>query len=105
LRHRNRPKTRGKSSRNLCRTQWSRDHERSKQPTRFLFVKAEIIIEQTEKLLFHDIYLLRVEVDRVGRPVFVFWRGVVEIFSRYDERGEEEAVAGAWKRSCGSVFE
>lgn len=32
----------------------------------------------------------------VSLPVFVFGRGIVEVFGGADESGEEDSVSGAW---------
>lgn len=71
-------------------------HEGAEYCTGLFFVKAEIVVEEKEKLLLHDVDLFDFEhVEGVLRPVSVLWAGVVEIFGSTDERGEEDPVSRA----------
>lgn len=58
-----------------------------------VLVEAKIIVEQEEKLLFHEVYLGEIEKRGVSRPMLVFGRRVVEILCSDDESGQEDAMS------------
>lgn len=68
---------------------------------RLVFVKAKIVIQEEEKLLFHKIYLGEIEKGGISRPVLVFGRRVVEIFCSNDESRQEDTVSGT-RHACNS---
>lgn len=67
-----------------------------------LSVDAKIPVKEEQKLLLHEVDLGEGEAkvlvaanSAVPGPVLVLGRGVVEVLSRKDEGGEEDAVDGA----------
>jgi hypothetical protein len=67
-----------------------------------IIVDAEIPVEQEEELLLHEVdfsdgeaKVLVAADSAVAGPVLVLGRGVIEVLSRKDEGGEEDAVDGA----------
>ena len=61
----------------------------------FGFVESQVVVEEEEELLLHEIDLRGVEQLGKARPVLVLRRGVVEILGRNDEGREEHAMARA----------
>lgn len=66
-----------------------------------VLVKAEIVVEKEEQLLFHEVHLCEIEEGGISRPVLVFGRGVVEVFRSNDEGRQEDAVTGT-RHACQS---
>ncbi len=60
-----------------------------------LLVDGEVVVEEEEELLLHQVDFLLREHLRVSAPVLVLWRRVVEVFCRDDEGREEDAVTRA----------
>lgn len=54
-----------------------------------LFINAEIVVEQVEELLFHQIDFCLGKNCSIACPVLIFWTRVVEIFRCDDESGQE----------------
>lgn len=59
------------------------------------FIEAEVVTEEEEELLLHEINLGDVEQFGVGSPVLVLWRRVVEVLGGDDEGGEKNAMTRA----------
>lgn len=61
----------------------------------FELLDSELVVEEVEKLLLHEVDLGEGEEPGVFLPVHVFGRRVVEVFRGADEHGEEDSVTGA----------
>ena len=70
-------------------------HERSKVGDGFSLVETEVIVQEEQKLLLHEVDLCCLEYPRKGGPVLVFRRRVVQVLRSNDESREEHAVASA----------
>jgi hypothetical protein len=56
---------------------------------------AEVKVEEGEELLLHEVNLADREDGRVGGPVFVLGRLIVQVLGCHDERSQEDAMASA----------
>lgn len=64
-----------------------------------VLVKTEIVVEQEEKLLFHEVYLGEIEQGGISRPVLVFGGRVVEVFCSNNQGCQEDTVSRA-RHAC-----
>lgn len=62
-------------------------HEWLEMAVSFLLVKSEVIVEQEQQLLLHEIDLRYVKDLPVSSPVLVLRGGVVEVLRGHNERG------------------
>ena len=60
-----------------------------------ILVDSQIVVEEVEQLLLHEVDLGLREHLGVSAPVLVLWRRVIEVFGGDDEGGEEDSVTGA----------
>lgn len=65
-----------------------------------VLVDAEVVVEEVEELLLHEVDLCLGEEGAVAGPVLVLWRRVVEVLCCDDEGCEEDAVACAVHALC-----
>lgn len=56
------------------------------------FVETEVVTEEEEELLLHEIDLGDIEQFSVGGPMLILGRRVIEVFGGDDEGGKKDAV-------------
>ena len=74
-------------------------HERSKVGDGFSLVETEVIVQEEQKLLLHEVDLGGVEQLGEACQMLVLRRRVVEVLGGHDQRREEHAVARA-RHAC-----
>lgn len=60
-----------------------------------VLLDLEVVVEEVEELLLHQVDFGEREERRIPRPVLVLWRSIVEVLGSTDEGGEEDSVASA----------
>ena len=61
----------------------------------FNLVEMEIVFEQEQELLLHQVDLDDIEENGVVAPVLVLWRRVIEVLGSNDKSGEKHAMTSA----------
>lgn len=62
---------------------------------KLLLGNPEIVVEEVQELLLHEVDFGEGEEGRVSLPVLVLWRRVVEVLGSTDESGEEDSMTSA----------
>lgn len=68
-----------------------------------IFVDSQVVVEQVEQLLLHQVDFGLREHLRVAAPVLVLGGRVVEVLGSDDEGGEEDSVSSA-RHTLGNLW-
>jgi hypothetical protein len=69
--------------------------ERAKVSDQVGFLDPEVVVEEVEKLLLHQVDFGEREESSVFLPVHVLGGGIVEVLGGADEDSKEDSVSGA----------